>query len=65
MYGRKRGGYGYQRGVPYDDVLCVAAITAESRRKLVFTKMKKSAAAGFAVLTVPPDVRRLYADLVG
>lgn len=60
MYGRKRGGDGYQRSVPHDDVLCVAAITAESRRKLVFTKMKKPAAAGFAVLTVPPQTSDAY-----
>lgn len=55
MYGRERGGDGYQRGMPHDNVLCVAAIAAESWRKLVFTEVKKPAATGFAVLTVPPQ----------
>jgi hypothetical protein len=53
MHGRERRGNGYQRGMTHDNVLCVAAIAAETGRQLVFTEMKKPAPAGFAVLTVP------------
>ena len=60
MYGRERGGDGYQRGMPHDNVLCVAAIAAESWRKLVFTEVKKPAATGFAVLTVPTQPPDAY-----
>lgn len=60
MHGRERGGNGYERGMTHDNVLCVAAIAAETGRQLVFTEMKKPAPAGVAMLTVPTQSPNPY-----
>ena len=60
MHGRERGGNGYERGMTHDNVLCVAAIAAETGRQLVFTEMKKPAPAGGTMLTVPTQSPNPY-----